>query len=379
MPRASPKGIESGLYHDLADGALESRCSMKLRNSPRIALRLINRGKATRSGAQACDGDVVTTAPGWREAYAQWIERRVEFAVLGAPEFGGMGLPAMLVNAACTEMWNASNMAFAVCARCWVLARSTRSRHSCAANTLKKTYLEKMISGEWSATMNLTEPQAGSDLAALRSRAVPQADGSYRVFGQKIFISIRRARHDGQHCPSCSRPPARCAGGNKSGISLFLVPKFLPDADGKPGVRNDLRCTGIEHKLGIHASPTCSMSFGDTRWRDRLADRRTQSSGLNCMFTMMNSARLSVGLQGVALAERATQHRSGVCARPQAGTRTRCERNRHERHRRSSRHQAHASNHARDDKCVARDLLHDGRRARSRGIGLKIRRQAKIG
>ena len=170
----------------------------------------------------------------------------------------------------------------------------------------KAVYLEKMISGEWTGTMNLTEPQAGSDLAQIKTKAEKQADGSYKITGQKIYITY------GEHDFTdniihfvLARTPDAPAG--VKGISLFLVPKFIPDENGKPGLRNDLVCTGIEHKLGIHASPTCTMQFGDqggaTGW---LIGQ--ENDGLKCMFTMMNNARLSVGLQGVALADRAYQH-----------------------------------------------------------------------
>jgi acyl-CoA dehydrogenase len=292
------EGLESGLYHDLADGALESL----LDEASKFAenrLAPINR-QGDQNGVKLV-GDVVTTAPGWRDAYAQWIEGGWN-SVLASPDFGGMGLPN-LFNAACTEMWNSANMAFAVCPLLCFGAIDAVEAH--ASEELKQIYLAKMISGEWTATMNLTEPHAGSDLAALRTRAVPQADGSYRVFGQKIFISY------GEHDMTdnivhlvlgrlSDAPPGT------RGISLFLVPKFLPDADGEAGARNDLHCTGVEHKLGIHGSPTCSISFGDKDgaigWLVGEPNR-----GLNCMFTMMNSARLSVGLQGMAVAERATQ------------------------------------------------------------------------
>ena len=287
------RGIESGLYHDLADGALEAL----LEEAAKFAenrLAPLNR-VGDQSGAKL-EGDRVTTAPGWRDAYAQWVEGGWN-SVLGVPEFGGMGLPT-LANAAFTEMWNAANMAFALCPLLGFGAIDAVEIHG--SEDLKQRYLAKMISGEWSATMNLTEPQAGSDLSALRTRAEKQADGSYKITGQKIYITY--GEHDMTDnivhlvLARLSDAPA----GTK-GISLFLVPKFLPD-----GSRNDLRCTGIEHKLGINASPTCSMSYGDNGgaigWLIGEENR-----GLNCMFTMMNSARLSVGLQGVAQGELATQ------------------------------------------------------------------------
>ena len=287
------EGIESGLYHDLGDGALESLLDEAAKFAEN-RLSPLNKG-GDKVGAIFADG-VVTTAPGWRDAYAQWVEGGWN-AVLATPDFGGMGLPA-IANAAFTEMWNSANMAFALCPLLGFGAIDAVEEH--ASEALKERYLAKMISGEWSATMNLTEPQAGSDLAALRTRAVPQGDGIYKITGQKIYITYGEHDMTDNIVHLVLARLADAPAGTK-GISLFLVPKILPD-----GTRNDLRCTGIEHKLGIHASPTCSMSYGDEGgaigWLIGEENR-----GLNCMFTMMNSARLSVGLQGVAQAEIATQ------------------------------------------------------------------------
>jgi alkylation response protein AidB-like acyl-CoA dehydrogenase len=213
-----------------------------------------------------------------------------------------MGLP-LLLGAACTEIWNAANISFALCPLLGQGAIEAMEIH--ATEALKAAYLPKMISGKWTATMNLTEPQAGSDLAHLRMRAERAEDGSYRLFGQKIFITY------GEHDLAenivhlvLARLPDAPAG--TRGISLFLAPKFLPGPDGRPGARNDLRCVGIERKLGIHGSPTCTMSYGDNGGAVAYLVGR-ENEGLACMFTMMNNARLSVGLQGVGLAERATQ------------------------------------------------------------------------
>jgi butyryl-CoA dehydrogenase len=212
-------------------------------------------------------------------------------------DYGGQGLPTLL-NSACVEMWNSASMAFGIGP---VLTHGAiEALVSHGSEDLKSRYLEKLISGQWTATMNLTEPQAGSDLAALRSRAEPVGDGSYRITGQKIFITY--GEHDLTdniiHLVLARLPDAPQG---TRGISLFLVPKFLAD-----GTRNDLRCHSIEHKLGIHGSPTCTMIFGDhggaVGWLVGEENR-----GLNCMFTMMNNARLAVGLQGVAIAERAYQ------------------------------------------------------------------------
>ncbi|WP_166141352.1 acyl-CoA dehydrogenase [Methylosinus sp. RM1] len=243
----------------------------------------------------------VTTAPGWREAYSLWVEGGWN-ALSAPPGHGGMGLP-LLLAAACTEIWNAANISFALCPLLGQGAIEAMEIH--ASEALKSAYLPKMISGEWPATMNLTEPQAGSDLANLRTRAERAGDGSYRLFGQKIFITY------GEHDLSeniihlvLARLPDAPAG--TRGISLFLAPKFLPGPDGRPGARNDVRCVGIERKLGIHGSPTCTMSYGDTGGAIAFLVGR-ENEGLACMFAMMNNARLSVGLQGVGLAERATQ------------------------------------------------------------------------
>ncbi|PWB95736.1 acyl-CoA dehydrogenase [Methylosinus sporium] len=243
----------------------------------------------------------VTTAPGWREAYSLWVEGGWN-ALSAPPGHGGMGLP-LLLAAACTEIWNAANISFALCPLLGQGAIEAMEIH--ASEALKSAYLPKMISGEWPATMNLTEPQAGSDLAHLRTRAERAGDGSYRLFGQKIFITY------GEHDLSeniihlvLARLPDAPAG--TRGISLFLAPKFLPGPDGRPGARNDVRCVGIERKLGIHGSPTCTMSYGDTGGAIAFLVGR-ENEGLACMFAMMNNARLSVGLQGVGLAERATQ------------------------------------------------------------------------
>ena len=248
-----------------------------------------------RHGTPFADGQV-TTPPGWREAYRTFTEGGWN-GLSAEADHGGQGLPK-LIEAACTEMWNGANLAFGLCPLLTQGGIEALAAHG--SDDLKARYLEKLVSGAWPATMNLTEPQAGSDLALLRTRAVPAGDGTYRITGNKIYITY------GEHDLAdnivhlvLARLPDAPAG--TRGISLFLVPKVLPD-----GTRNDLRCSGIEHKLGIHASPTCSMAFGDqggaTGW---LIGQ--ENKGLACMFTMMNAARLNVGLQGVGVAEAATQ------------------------------------------------------------------------
>ncbi len=223
---------------------------------------------------------------------------------MAAPlEHGGMDLPVLL-HAACSEMWNASNMAFALCPMLTGGAIDALEAHG--SDELRQRYLAKVVSGEWTGTMNLTEPQAGSDLNALRTRAERQADGTYKIFGSKIFITY--GEHDLTdnivHLVLARLPDAPPG---TRGISLFLVPKFLVNADGSLGQRNDVHCVGIEHKLGIHGSPTCTLAYGDNGGAIGFLIGE-ENKGLACMFTMMNNARLNVGLQGVAVADRATQH-----------------------------------------------------------------------
>ncbi|WP_026480167.1 acyl-CoA dehydrogenase [Ahrensia sp. 13_GOM-1096m] len=250
--------------------------------------------------------DAVTTPPGWKELYQSWIAGGWN-ALSGPEEYGGQNLPSTLAMAA-TEMWNSGSMAFGLCPMLTMGAIEAFEAH--ASDELKAVYFEKLISGEWTGSMNLTEPQAGSDLAALKSRAEPQGDGTYRIFGQKIFITY------GEHDMTdnivhlvLARLPDAPAG--TRGISLFAVPKFLVNDDGSLGERNDAFCSGLEHKLGVHASPTCTMIYGDGKFGDKPGAIGwligEENRGLNCMFTMMNNARLAVGVQGVAIAEAATQ------------------------------------------------------------------------
>jgi acyl-CoA dehydrogenase len=249
----------------------------------------------------------VTMPPGWKDLYRRWIGGGWN-ALSGPEEFGGQGLPTML-GVAALEMWNSSSMAFGIGPTLTMGAVEAIEKH--ASDDLKAKYLEKLVSGEWMGTMNLTEPQAGSDLAALRARAEPVGDGTYRIFGQKIFITY--GEHDFTdnivHLVLARLPDAPAG---TRGISLFLVPKFFVEADGSLGDRNDVFCSSIEHKLGIHASPTCTMIYGDGFAKDGAPGAigwliGEENKGLACMFTMMNNARLAVGMQGVAIAETATQ------------------------------------------------------------------------
>ena len=212
--------------------------------------------------------DGVVTAEGFGAAYRQFVDNGWN-GLSGDPAYGGQGLPG-LVAAAVAEMWNSANMSFAMCPLLTAGAMEAIRAH--ASDELKLRYLPKLISGEWTGTMNLTEPQAGSDLAAIRTKAVPEGD-HYRVHGQKIFITW--GDHDLTtnvvHLVLARLPDAP---EGTRGISLFLVPKFLTEVDGSLGTRNDVYCTSIEHKMGIHASPTCVMSFGDREKPAQVPDRR---------------------------------------------------------------------------------------------------------
>lgn len=295
-------GIESGLYADLGDGFARTILEQAARFAEDV-LAPINRA-GDLNPPRLADG-VVMTSPGWREAYARWIEGG--WAGLTAPaDHNGMALPSLL-HTACLEMWSSANMAFMLCPILSTGAIDALERHG--SEELVHRYLPKIASGEWTATMNLTEPGAGSDLGALRTKAERAGDGTYRISGQKIFITY------GEHDMTdnivhlvLARLPDAPAG--TRGISLFLVPKFLVNADGSLGERNDVRAAGVEHKMGIHASPTCTMIFGDNGgavgWLVGEENR-----GLNCMFTMMNSARLATGLQGVSIGDRAYQQALG--------------------------------------------------------------------
>lgn len=242
----------------------------------------------------------VETAEGWASAYQQFAEGGWCSVSLGA-EYGGQGLPK-LVSTAVQELWAASNMSFSLCPLLTQGAIEAIDSH--AEEQLKATFLPKMASGEWTGTMNLTEPQAGSDLSAVRSKA-ERCGNHYLISGQKIFITY--GEHDLTeniiHLVLARTPDAPPG---VKGISLFIVPKFIVEKDGSLGERNDVRCASLEHKLGIHASPTCVMSFGeDTGAIGYLVGE--ENKGLMYMFTMMNQARHAVGIQGYAIAERAYQ------------------------------------------------------------------------
>ncbi|MDM0046114.1 acyl-CoA dehydrogenase [Variovorax dokdonensis] len=248
---------------------------------------------------------VVTTTPGFKAAYVQYAEGGWQ-GLQQPTEFGGQGLPKT-IGASCTEMINSANMSFALCPL--LSDGAIEALLTAGSDELKATYLEKLVTGQWTGTMNLTEPQAGSDLALVRSRAERQPDGTYKVFGTKIFITY------GEHDMAenivhlvLARVPGAPEG--VKGISLFVVPKFLVNADGSLGERNDVFCVSIEHKLGIKASPTAVLQYGDHGGAKGYLVGE-ENRGLEYMFIMMNSARFAVGMQGIAIAERAYQKAVG--------------------------------------------------------------------
>jgi acyl-CoA dehydrogenase len=252
-----------------------------------------------RSGCKLDDG-VVTTPPGFKAAYEQF--RGAGWPALSCdPHFGGQGLPFLLSHMV-SEIWNGANMSFCLGPMLTSGAVHAIERHG--TDELKQRYLHKLVSGEWMGTMNLTEPQAGSDLSAVRTRAVPEGD-HYRIKGTKIFITYGEHDWTGNivHLVLARLPDAP---EGVKGISLFLVPKFLVNPDGSLGARNDVRCVSIEHKLGIHASPTCVMAYGDKEGAIGYLVG-VENRGLEHMFTMMNFARLEVGIEGTAIGERAFQ------------------------------------------------------------------------
>ncbi len=262
---------------------------------------------------------VVTATPGFKQAFQQFAEGGWQ-GLQHPADFGGQGLPKT-IGAACIEMTNSANLSFALCPL--LSDGAIEALLTAGSDALNAVYLEKLISGQWTGTMNLTEPQAGSDLAAVRTRAEPQAAGSYKVFGTKIFITW------GEHDMAeniVHLVLARVAGAPEGvkGISLFVVPKFMVNADGSLGARNDVHCVSIEHKMGIKASPTAVLQYGDHGGAVGYLVGQ-ENRGLEYMFIMMNAARYAVGVQGIAIAERAYQKavqfaRDRVQSRPVDGS-----------------------------------------------------------
>ncbi|ABM42949.1 MULTISPECIES: acyl-CoA dehydrogenase [Diaphorobacter] len=261
----------------------------------------------------------VTTTPGFKEAFSQFAEGGWQ-GLQHPADFGGQGLPKT-IGAACVEMLNSANLSFALCPL--LTDGAIEALLTAGSDELKATYLEKLVTGEWTGTMNLTEPQAGSDLALVRTKADPQPDGTYKVFGTKIFITY------GEHDMAeniVHLVLARVAGAPEGvkGISLFVVPKFLVNQDGSLGARNDVHCVSIEHKMGIKASPTAVLQYGDNGGAIGYLVGE-ENRGLEYMFIMMNAARYAVGVQGIAVAERAYQKavqyaRDRVQSRPVDGS-----------------------------------------------------------
>jgi alkylation response protein AidB-like acyl-CoA dehydrogenase len=261
----------------------------------------------------------VTATPGFKQAFAQFAEAGWQ-GLQHPVAFGGQGLPKT-IGASCGEMQNSANMSFALCPL--LTDGAIEALLTAGSDELKAIYLEKLVSGEWTGTMNLTEPQAGSDLAAVRTRAEPQPDGSYKVFGTKIYITW------GEHDMADNIVHlvlARVSGAPEGvkGISLFVVPKVLVNSDGSLGARNDVHCVSIEHKMGIKASPTAVLQYGDHGGAVGYLVGQ-ENRGLEYMFIMMNAARFGVGVQGIAIAERAYQKavnfaRERVQSRPVDGS-----------------------------------------------------------
>ncbi len=262
---------------------------------------------------------VVTTTPGFKQAFRQYAEGGWQ-GLQHPVDFGGQGLPKT-IGSACGEILNSANLSFALCPL--LTDGAIEALLTAGSDEQKATYIPKMISGEWTGTMNLTEPQAGSDLSLVRTRAEPQPDGSYKIFGTKIYITY--GEHDmADNIVHLVLARVQGAPEGVKGISLFIVPKYLVNADGSLGARNDVHCVSIEHKMGIKASPTAVLQFGDHGGAiGHLIGQ--ENRGLEYMFIMMNAARYAVGVQGIAVAERAYQKavqyaRDRVQSRPVDGS-----------------------------------------------------------
>lgn len=291
--------LEQGLLGDLDEDVLDAI----LEEAGKFASERLAPLNAAgdEQGAKLVDGKVVMPE-GWTQAYKDWVE--AGWSSLACPTaYGGQGLPNSLAMA-CAEMWNAASMAFAL--NPLLTQGAVHALHEYGSDTLKDTYLPKMISGEWTGSMQLTEPQSGSDLSTLKTKAVPQGDGTFRISGTKIFITY------GEHSMTdnivhmvLARIPDAPPG--TKGISLFLVPKRAVKVDGTLAELNDVTCAKLEHKLGIHGSPTCVLNLGDGEGAVGWLIGE-ENKGLHHMFTMMNEARLAVGVQGVGVASRAYQH-----------------------------------------------------------------------
>lgn len=309
-------GMEDLLTADRFDGIDAETVSMVVSEVARFMAEVVaptNRDGDQIGSLRGEDGEVVTP-PSFGPAYRQYVDSGFG-AVPFDPEYGGGGFP-WTVAIAIQELMCSANMAFSLCPL--LTQGAIEAIHHHGSEEQRSVYLPKMLTGEWTGTMNLTEPQAGSDVGALTSKAEPVGDGSYRITGQKIFITY------GEHDLAenivhlvLARTPGAPPG--TKGISMFLVPKFFVNDDGSLGDRNDVSCVSVEHKLGIHGSPTCVLSYGDDGgaigWLIG-----GEGAGMRNMFTMMNNARLSVGLQGLSLAERAYQQSLQYAQDRQQGT-----------------------------------------------------------
>ena len=290
--------IESGVFGDVDEDLVGAVLDEAGKFASDVLAPLNQMGDQT--GSRLVDGKVVVP-DGWGEAYTAWAEAGWG-ALPCSPDYGGQGLPSLVAMGVC-EIWNSANMSFGLAPL--LTQGAVDAVHAHGSDELKTTFLPNMVSGKWTGTMNLTEPQAGSDLSAVRTKAVPQDDGTYLITGTKIFITYgdHEMTENIIHLVLARLPDAP---EGTRGISLFVVPKYLVNEDGSIGARNDVHCSGVEHKLGIHASPTCVMSFGEGDGAvGYLVGEVNQ--GLKIMFIMMNAARLAVGVQGVAVAEGATQ------------------------------------------------------------------------
>ncbi len=290
--------VEQGVYPDLSADLVDAILEQAGRFATDIIAPLNHEGD--RIGARFENGQV-QMPPGWAQAYQQWVEAGWG-ALPGIEEYGGQGLPLVL-SLATQELWNSASMAFGIGTVLTQGAIEALIQHG--TDEQKSTYLPKLTSGEWMGTMNLTESQSGSDLGNIRAKAERCDDGTYRIKGTKIFITY--GDHDlSENIIHFVLARLSDAPEGIKGISLFLVPKILVNPDGSLGAKNDVTAVSLEHKLGIHASATCVMAYGENEGAVGYLVG-AENRGLYCMFTMMNNARLHVGIQGVAIAERATQ------------------------------------------------------------------------
>ncbi len=290
--------IESELWPDLDDNFIETL----LNEAAKLAdnsIAPLNQS-ADKAGSILNNGNV-STAPGFKEAYKELVNSSWG-TLSGLKDYGGQGLPktiAVMIQ----ELWNTSCMSFSLCPMLTQGAVEAISHHG--TENQKKEYLPRLLTGEWSGTMNLTEPHAGSDVGALKTSAKKNSDGSYNIKGTKIYITY--GDHDmAENIIHLVLARIEGAPDGNNGISLFIVPKFIKNQETKEFEKNDLQCIGLEDKLGIHASPTCVMSFGENVGAKGFLLGK-ENRGLACMFTMMNNARLNVGMQGVGIAERSLQ------------------------------------------------------------------------